>query len=205
MVTITHSAQLRPTREYTPIRSLILNLRRPTSLLRCWRTSTELGFLLGLEPQLFERCINKTYYSSVCPAQAVLKQWTKGDENAETPPSPRLRKILSVRQLRVARSRAGLSCVLRQLGRSPLLTTDAYEYSGVRMHASPLEAAKAVQRALADTLRLVAMRYLGPKSTYIVRCIFVHNYITSMFLEEQKNKLELTERIEQTRWCPCRP
>ncbi|RYO76146.1 hypothetical protein DL766_003881 [Monosporascus sp. MC13-8B] len=57
-------------------------------------TSTELGFLLDLEPQVFERCMNNNYYSSVYPAQTVLKRWAKDDENAETPPSPRLRKIL---------------------------------------------------------------------------------------------------------------
>ncbi|RYP80596.1 hypothetical protein DL770_006144 [Monosporascus sp. CRB-9-2] len=135
-------------------------------------SSTELWFLLDLEPQVFERCMNNNYYSSLYPAQAVLKRWTKDDENAETPPSPRLRKILFVN------SSASLVPVPGYLAYS--------------------EAAKAAQRALADTLRLEAMRYSGPRSTYIVQCIFAHNYIMPTFLEEQKNKPELTKRIEQT-------
>ncbi|RYP51215.1 hypothetical protein DL768_003421 [Monosporascus sp. mg162] len=135
-------------------------------------TPTELGFLLDLEPEVFERCMNNNYYSSVYPAQAVLKGWTKDDENAETPSRPKIRKILFVNSS------------------ASLVPAPGYlAYS---------EAAKAAQRALADTLRLEAMRYSGPKSTYIVQCIFAHNYITPTFLEEQKNKPDLTKRIERT-------
>lgn len=59
-------------------------------------------------------------------------------------------------------------------------------------------AAKFAQRALADTLRVEATRYSGPVSTYSVQCIFAHNYITPTFIEEQKNKPDLTKRLEGT-------
>lgn len=42
------------------------------------------------------------------------------------------------------------------------------------------------------------MRYSGSKSTYIVQCIFAHNFGTPTFIEEQKNKPTLTKRIEGT-------
>ncbi|RYP89287.1 hypothetical protein DL769_000121 [Monosporascus sp. CRB-8-3] len=48
------------------------------------------------------------------------------------------------------------------------------------MYANPLEPAKAAQHALADALRLQAMRYSGTQ------------------VDERKNKPELTKRIEQT-------
>ncbi|RYP70801.1 hypothetical protein DL771_005176 [Monosporascus sp. 5C6A] len=47
-------------------------------------------------------------------------------------------------------------------------------------------------------MRLEVMRYSGRKSTYIVQCIFAHNFITPSFLEEQKSKPSLTKRIEGT-------
>jgi 3-dehydrosphinganine reductase len=61
-----------------------------------------------------------------------------------------------------------------------------------------MTAAKAAQRALADTLRLEATRYSGPISDYKVQCVFAHNFITPAFIEEQKNKPELTKRLEGT-------
>lgn len=57
------------------------------------------------------------------------------------------------------------------------------------------QAAKSAQRSLADTMRLEATRYSGPVSTYTVQCV---NFITPTFLEEQKNKPELTKRLEGT-------
>jgi 3-dehydrosphinganine reductase len=47
-------------------------------------------------------------------------------------------------------------------------------------------------------MRIEAMRYSGPKSTYTVQCVFAHNYITETFLVENKNKPDLTKRIEGT-------
>ncbi|KAI4865899.1 hypothetical protein F4820DRAFT_418481 [Hypoxylon rubiginosum] len=134
-------------------------------------TPTECGFLVDLEPQVFERCMTNNYYSSLYPAQAVLKRWIQDDANAEIPPSPKLRKIIFVN------SSASLVPVPGYLAYST---------------------AKAAQRALADTMRLEVMRYSGPKSTYAVQCIFAHNYITQTFLEEQKMKPDLCKRIEGT-------
>lgn len=42
------------------------------------------------------------------------------------------------------------------------------------------------------------MRYSGPKSTYVVQCVFAHNFVTPTFIEEQKHKPPLTKRIEGT-------
>ncbi|RYP61587.1 hypothetical protein DL770_009764 [Monosporascus sp. CRB-9-2] len=134
-------------------------------------TPTECGFLVDLEPETFERCMVNNYYSSVYPAQAVLRRWVEDDANAEIPPCPRTRKIIFVNSS------------------ASLIPTPGYlAYS----------AAKAAQRALADTMRLEAMRYSGPQSTYVVQCIFAHNFITPTFLEEQKSKPSLTKRIEGT-------
>jgi 3-dehydrosphinganine reductase len=60
------------------------------------------------------------------------------------------------------------------------------------------QAAKAAQRALADTMRLEVMRYSCPKYAYVVQCAFAHNFITSSLLEKLKHKPGLTKRIEET-------
>lgn len=131
--------------------------------------------------------MNNNYYSSVYPAQAVLQMWTQDDKDAKVPPSPRLRQIIFVNSS------------------AALVPVPGYvAYSGkskkYRMICAltPVEAAKSAQRALADTMRLEAMRYSGPVSTYTVHCVFAHNFITPTFLEEQKNKPELTKRLEGT-------
>jgi 3-dehydrosphinganine reductase len=59
-------------------------------------------------------------------------------------------------------------------------------------------AGKSAQRALADTLRLEIQQYSGPVSNYSVQCVFAHNFITPTFIEEQKNKPDLTKRLEGT-------
>ncbi|KAL7629712.1 hypothetical protein AAE478_001235 [Parahypoxylon ruwenzoriense] len=136
-------------------------------------TPSECGFLVDLKPEIFERCMVNNFYSSVYPAQAVLKRWVEDDDanDAEIRPRPRTRKIIFVNSS------------------ASLIPTPGYlAYS----------AAKAAQRALADTMRLEAMRYSGPQSNYIVQCIFAHNFITPTFLEEQKSKPSLTKRIEGT-------
>ncbi|KAI1390362.1 uncharacterized protein F4822DRAFT_233968 [Hypoxylon trugodes] len=134
-------------------------------------TPNECGFLLDLTPEVFERCMTNNYYSSVYPAQAVLKQWVEDDSVSMIPKSPKIRKIIFVNSS------------------ASLVPAPGYlAYS----------AAKAAQRALADTTRLEAMRYSNSKSTYIVQYIFAHNFITPTFIEEQKNKPELTKQIEGT-------
>jgi 3-dehydrosphinganine reductase len=59
-------------------------------------TANELGFLIDLEPEDFERCTNNNYYASVYPAQAVLRAWIHDDENAAVPKVPKSRKIVFV-------------------------------------------------------------------------------------------------------------
>jgi 3-dehydrosphinganine reductase len=59
-------------------------------------TPSECGFLIDLQPEVFERCMNNNYYSSLYPAQAALKLWTQDDEDAAVPPSPKLRKLVFV-------------------------------------------------------------------------------------------------------------
>ena len=53
-------------------------------------------------------------------------------------------------------------------------------------------------RALADTLRMEALRLSGPNSTYTIHCAFPSNFITGAFLKEQANKPKLTKEIEGT-------
>jgi 3-dehydrosphinganine reductase len=59
-------------------------------------TPNECGFLIDLKPEVFERCMNYNYYTSVYPAQAMLKMWTQDDKDAKVPPSPRHRQIIFV-------------------------------------------------------------------------------------------------------------
>ncbi|RYP12458.1 hypothetical protein DL765_007312 [Monosporascus sp. GIB2] len=93
---------------------------------------------------MFGRCMNKQQLLERISSPGGAQAMTKDDENAETPPSPPLHKILFVN-----RSATLVPC-----------------------------------RAILHT--------------QIVQCIFAHNYITLTFLKEQKNKSELTKRIEQT-------
>lgn len=59
-------------------------------------TPYDLGFLVDLEPDVFERCMNNNYYSSLYPAQTVLRQWIEDDEKTPIPPKPRVRKMIFV-------------------------------------------------------------------------------------------------------------
>ncbi|KAF2638708.1 hypothetical protein P280DRAFT_471272 [Massarina eburnea CBS 473.64] len=135
-------------------------------------TAYELGFLIDMEPEQLERCMNNNYYSSLYPARSILKAWIEDDRTStETPSKPKLRKIVFVNSS------------------ASLVPTPGYvAYS----------AGKCAQRALADTLRTEVLRYNNPKSTYTVQCVFAHNFITPTFIEEQKNKPYLTKRIEGT-------
>ncbi|KAF2260235.1 putative short chain dehydrogenase/ reductase [Lojkania enalia] len=135
-------------------------------------TAYELGFLVDVEPEQLERCMNNNYYASLYPAQSILKAWIKDDKNSkETPSKPKLRKIIFVNSS------------------ASLVPTPGYiAYS----------AGKCAQRALADTLRTEVLRYNNPKSTYAVQCVFAHNFITPTFIEEQKHKPDLTKRLEGT-------
>ena len=62
----------------------------------------------------------------------------------------------------------------------------------------PTSAAKCAVRALADVLRTELIRYSGPASKYSVHIAFPSNFISPSFIDEQKNKPELTKRLEGT-------
>lgn len=57
-------------------------------------TSLECGFLIDLEPEVFEWCMSNNFYSSLYPAQAVLRMWSRDDVDAELPPAPKPKKIV---------------------------------------------------------------------------------------------------------------
>jgi 3-dehydrosphinganine reductase len=59
-------------------------------------TANELGFLIDLAPEEIERCMNNNYYTSVYPAQAVIRAWVHDDQNAAEPAVPKQRKIVFV-------------------------------------------------------------------------------------------------------------
>ncbi|KAI6093203.1 hypothetical protein F4821DRAFT_253181 [Hypoxylon rubiginosum] len=129
-------------------------------------TPAECGFLVDLEPEIFKRCMTNNYYSSLYPAQAVLKRWIQDDANAEIPPSPKLRKIIFVN--------SSVSLVLAP---------------GYLAYSSTVPWQTRCGSKSRDT------RARSPP-TYAVQCIFAHNYITQTFLEEQKMKPDLCKRIE---------
>ncbi|KAK3984265.1 hypothetical protein QBC44DRAFT_337297 [Cladorrhinum sp. PSN332] len=155
----------------------LLPARLPdTLILVAGGTPDDLGFLAdNLGPQNFENCMKNNYYSSVYPSQTVLKQWIADDASASSSSGdtkkPKTRKLVFVNSS------------------ASLIPTPGY---------LPYSAAKAAQRALADTLRLEVMRYNNPKSRYVVQCVFAHNFITPTFIREQKSKPALTKRIEGT-------
>ncbi|KAJ4305133.1 hypothetical protein N0V90_000663 [Kalmusia sp. IMI 367209] len=134
-------------------------------------TAYELGYMIDLEAEQFERCMNNNYYSSLYPARHVLSSWVEDDKKAAVPKTPKQRSIV------FCNSSASFM---------PIPGYIAYN------------AAKAAQRALADTLRLEAARYSGPVSDYKIQLILAHNFITPTFIEEQKHKPALTKRLEGT-------
>ncbi|KAF2116455.1 short chain dehydrogenase [Lophiotrema nucula] len=157
----------------TTVRAVFASQPRLPDILICnaGGTSTELGFLIDLEPDVFERCMKNNYYTSLYPARAVLKAWVEDDRDSKALAKPKERKIVFVN------STASLCPAPGYL---------AYN------------ATKSAQRALAETLRLEATRYNNPKSTYKVQCVFAHNFISDTFLIEQQNKPSLTKRLENT-------
>ncbi|KAF2877770.1 putative short chain dehydrogenase/ reductase [Massariosphaeria phaeospora] len=145
-------------------------------------TPTECGFVLDLEPTVFERCMANNYYSSLYPAQAALRLWVQDDRDAK---ANELEKK-SEKDVVVAAKERKIVFVNSSAALVPMPGYGAYS------------AAKAAQRALADTLRTECLRYTSPLSTYTTQCIFAHNFITPTFLRENAAKPALTKRIERT-------
>lgn len=68
----------------------------------------------------------------------------------------------------------------------------------MRTRPNNFTAAKTAVRALADTMRMEALRYSTPEVTYHIQCAFPANFISDSFIEEQNCKPQLTKDIEET-------
>ncbi|PSN60061.1 NAD(P)-binding protein [Corynespora cassiicola Philippines] len=134
-------------------------------------TATQCGFLTDIDATDLDSCMRNNYFTSAYSAQSIFKIWTEDDTKAAPAKTPKLRQIVFINS---AGAFVGL----------PGYT--AYTPS------------KCAVRALADTLRMEAIRHSGPASRYTVHCAFPSNFITGAFMEEQKKKPELTKQIEGT-------
>lgn len=59
-------------------------------------------------------------------------------------------------------------------------------------------ATKTAVRALADTMRMEALRYSTPAIEYHIQCAFPSNFLSESFVNEQNCKPQLTKEIEET-------
>jgi len=133
-------------------------------------TPTQCGFITDIEAVDIESCMKNNYYTSAYMAQAMLKIWTQDDRKTEAR-SPRLRRIVFI--------------------------NSAAAFLGLPGYVA-YTSSKCAVRALADTLRMEALRYSGPASVYTIHCAFPSNFITQSFFQEQEKKPEVTKRIEGT-------
>ncbi|KAF4450884.1 short chain dehydrogenase reductase family oxidoreductase [Fusarium albosuccineum] len=138
-------------------------------------STNELGFLVDLDPAAMQRCMTNNYLTSAYSAQSMLKLWTENDkklqQNSTRNTIPKHRKIVFVS------SAAAFVALPGYVAYTP---------------------AKCAVRALADTLRSELKRYSGPDVQYSVHISFPSNFISPSFMDEQKNKPELTKRLEGT-------
>ncbi|KAF2651118.1 putative short chain dehydrogenase/ reductase [Lophiostoma macrostomum CBS 122681] len=147
--------------------------------------STELGFIVDLDPEAFERSMRKNYYSSLWPARWVLKEWVEDDKRK--------------REMGMGMWKDGME---EEGGkgkegkeRKIVLVNSTASLVPAPGYGS-YTASKLAQRGLAETLRLECTRYTTPLSTYTTQCIFAHNFISPTFLHEQTLKPALTKRLE---------
>ncbi|KAG5665010.1 hypothetical protein KAF25_008744 [Fusarium avenaceum] len=138
-------------------------------------TTNELGFLVDLEPADVQRCMTNNYLTSAYPAQAMLKLWIEDDKSSK--PVTRQKNSSRRRQLIFVSSAAALVAFPGYVAYTP---------------------AKCAVRALADTLRCELKRYSGPMTKYSVHISFPSNFISPSFMDEIKNKPELTKQLEGT-------
>ncbi|KAJ6442335.1 short chain dehydrogenase/reductase family oxidoreductase [Purpureocillium lavendulum] len=149
-------------------------------------TTNELGFLVDLSADDVQRCMTNNYLTSAFPAQAMLKLWTDDDKHFDANGhgrGPRKRKIVFVSSAAAFVAFPGYV---------------AYTQYSVNLTRIFEQAAKCAVRALADVLRTELMRYSGSSSQYSVHVAFPSNFISSSFVDEQKNKPALTRRLEGT-------
>jgi len=52
--------------------------------------------MLDVEPEVFMRCMNNNSYSSLLPAQSILKSCVEDDKTVSQPPTPQYRRIIFV-------------------------------------------------------------------------------------------------------------
>ncbi|KIL92307.1 short chain dehydrogenase reductase family [Fusarium avenaceum] len=138
-------------------------------------TTNELGFLVDIEPADVQRCMTNNYLTSAYPAQAMLKLWIEDDKRSK--PVTRQKNSSRRRQLVFVSSAAALVAFPGYVAYTP---------------------AKCAVRALADTLRCELKRYSGPMTRYSVHISFPSNFISPSFMDEIKNKPELTKQLEGT-------
>ncbi|KAF4997925.1 hypothetical protein FGRMN_3516 [Fusarium graminum] len=170
--------QLDQTRdEVLAIQSAFTSQPRLPDILYCVAggTTNELGFLVDLDPEDVQRCMANNYLTSAYPAQAMLKLWIEDDKRSKS--STNRRYGPRRRQLVFVSSAAALVAFPGYIAYTP---------------------AKCAVRALADTLRSELKRYSGPTTKYSVHVSFPSNFISPSFIEEVKNKPELTKKLEGT-------
>ncbi|KAI0193450.1 putative short chain dehydrogenase/ reductase [Astrocystis sublimbata] len=136
----------------------------------------ENGFLVDITADDLDSCMKNNYYTAAFPAKSIMDIWTADDAGKDsdvtvtTPPdAPKLRQIVFV--------------------------SSAGAFLGIPGSIAYTPAKVAV-RALADTLRMEALRYSCPKSTYSIHCAFPADFVSPGFYLEQKTKTDLSKRIQ---------
>ncbi|KAF2654561.1 short chain dehydrogenase [Lophiostoma macrostomum CBS 122681] len=135
-------------------------------------TVNELGFLADIDASNLEGCMRNNYFTAAHSAMSMWKAWIDDDKNKD-------RKV-GARQLRQV-----------------VFINSAGAFVGLPGYIT-YAPSKCAVRALADTLRMEALRYSGASSTYTVHCAFPSNFITETFFREQEKKPALTKELEGT-------
>ncbi|CAG8955554.1 hypothetical protein HYFRA_00009508 [Hymenoscyphus fraxineus] len=158
--------------DYSQVETIMKSQKTLPDILYCVAggTPTQCGFLIDITAADIESCMKNNYYTSAYMAHWMLRAWIEDDKTAERE-TPRLRQIVFINSAAAFLGLPGYT---------------AYTPS------------KCAVRALADTLRMEALRYSSQVSTYTIHCAFPSNFITESFFEEQKRKPKITKEIEGT-------
>ncbi|KAJ8109600.1 hypothetical protein ONZ43_g6088 [Nemania bipapillata] len=139
----------------------------------------ENGFLLDIKPNDLESCMKNNYFTAAYAAKSMLDIWIEDDRKEAISftgsfPNGKAEKE-KLRQIIFISSAAAFVCLPGSVAYSP---------------------AKCAVRALADTLRLEALRYSNPWSRYTIHCAFPGDFLSPGFYLEQDTKTELTKRMQ---------
>ncbi|KAF2020601.1 short chain dehydrogenase [Aaosphaeria arxii CBS 175.79] len=132
---------------------------------------TECGFLTEISSEDLDSCMRNNYYTAAYVSQVVLKIWRGVENKPELRGRTKERRIVFINSVGAFVGLPGYT---------------AYTPS------------KAAVRGLADTLRMEALYYSNPGTKYTIQCAFPSNIMTDAFIEEQKNKPQLTKEMEET-------